>query len=68
MELLGVTQSAVSWAISDLELHIDFSLFDQIKGRLMVIPERRLFFTDGNAAIVGLDSLRSSRRPYSRFW
>ncbi len=59
-ELLGVTQPAVSRAISDLELRIGFSLFDRIKGRLMPTPEGRLFFTDVNAAFVGLDSLRSS--------
>jgi DNA-binding transcriptional LysR family regulator len=57
---LGVTQPAVSRAISDLEARIGFSLFDRIKGRLMPTPEGRLFFTDVNAAFIGLDSLRSS--------
>lgn len=59
-ELLGVTQPAVSRAISDLESRIGFSLFDRIKGRLMPTPEGRLFFADVNTAFVGLDSLRSA--------
>lgn len=59
-ELLGVTQPAVSRAISDLERRVGFSLFDRVKGRLVPTPEGRLFYNDVNAAFVGLDSLRSA--------
>jgi DNA-binding transcriptional LysR family regulator len=59
-ERLGITQPAVSRALTDLELRVGFDLFDRVKGRLVPTPEGQLFFGDVTMSFVGLDSLRAA--------
>src|SRR3954469_4187254 len=59
-ELLGITQPAVSRAVSDLEESLGFGLYDRVRGRLVPTPEGQLFFRDVSNSFVGLDRLRAS--------
>lgn len=59
-ELVGITQPAVSRALSDLEHALGFPLFDRLRGRLSPTPEGQLFFRDVATSFAGLDRLRAS--------
>ncbi len=58
--LLGITQPAVSRAVSDLEAALGFPLFDRTRGRLVPTPEGAMFYRDVAASFAGLDRLRAS--------
>lgn len=59
-ELMGVTQPNVSRLIGELEQTVGFSLFDRVKGRLILTPEGQAFFRDVDQSFRGLDRLKSS--------
>lgn len=59
-EVLGLSQPAVSKAISALERSIEFKLFDREKGRLVPTAEGQLYFREVQAAFVGIAKLRSA--------
>ncbi|MCR8723719.1 LysR substrate-binding domain-containing protein [Frigidibacter sp. ROC022] len=59
-ETLGISQPAVSKAISTLERSIGFKLFDREKGRLVPSAEGQLFFKEVELSFAGLAKLRSA--------
>ena len=60
--LMCVTQPAVSRLIGELELYLDFSLFDRNKGRLVPTPEALKFFTGVERFFIGIDELEKSAK------
>jgi DNA-binding transcriptional LysR family regulator len=54
---LGRTQPAVSRLLRELESEVGFSLFERIKGRLLLTPEGRHFFEELQRTFLGLDRL-----------
>ncbi len=59
-DLMCVTQPAVSRLISELEIHLDFKLFDRGKGRLAPTPEALKFFNGVERFFIGIDELESA--------
>ncbi len=59
-ELMGVTQPAVSRALSELERSVGFALFARVQNRLLPTPEGRQFFEEVDASFRGVDRLRAA--------
>ncbi|MEK9723452.1 MAG: LysR family transcriptional regulator [Rhodospirillaceae bacterium] len=61
-ELIGLTQSAVSRLISQLEDELGFSLFDRRHGRLLITPEGQHFYEVAEKVLAGIDQIRATAR------
>lgn len=59
-EAFGVSQPAVSRALSELEQSLGFALFARVRNRLVPTPEARIFHRDVQAFFRGMDTLRAS--------
>lgn len=55
---MGLTQSAVSRLITQLESEVGFKIFDRRQGRLHLTPEGQYFYTEVNKILQGLDQLK----------
>lgn len=60
--LMSVTQPAVSRLIADLEISLDFKLFERTKGRLHPTPEALRFYNGVERFYIGMDELDSAAR------
>ena len=61
-ELIGLTQSAVSRLISQLEDELGFSLFDRRHGRLLITPEGQHFYAVAEKVLAGIDQIKATAR------
>jgi len=61
-ELMGLTQSAVSRLITQLERELGFSLFDRRHGRLLITPEGQQFFAVAEKVLAGIDQITATAR------
>jgi len=61
-ELIGLTQSAVSRLISQLEEELGFSLFDRRHGRLLITPEGQHFYAVAEKVLAGVDQIKATAR------
>ena len=59
-KLMYLTQPAISRLIGDLEIHLDFKLFDRNKGRLVPTPEALKFFSGVERFFIGIDCLENA--------
>jgi DNA-binding transcriptional LysR family regulator len=59
-EIMGLTQSAVSRLISQLEDGLGFVLFDRHRGRLAITPEGREFFNAAERILDEVDQIRET--------
>ena len=64
-EALGVTQSAVSRQITQLESTLGFSLFERRNGRLHITPEGQHFYKAVERVLNGFDQIKSMARDNS---
>ncbi len=61
-ELMGLTQSAVSRLVTQLERELGFNLFDRRHGRLLITPEGQQFFTVAEKVLAGIDQISATAR------
>ena len=61
-ELIGLTQSAVSRLITQLENELGFNLFDRRHGRLMITPEGQQFYEIAEKVLAGIDQIKATSR------
>jgi len=61
-ELIGLTQSAVSRLIKQLEDELGFKLFDRRHGRLLITPEGQHFYVIAEKVLAGIDQINSTAR------
>lgn len=61
-ELIGLTQSAVSRLITQLEDELGFSLFDRRHGRLLITPEGQHFYAVAEKVLSGVDQIKATAR------
>ncbi|MBU2959204.1 LysR family transcriptional regulator [Paracoccus sp. 1_MG-2023] len=59
-KLMSVTQPAISRLIADLEIHLQFKLFERSKGRLHPTPEAIRFYSAVDRFFIGMDALEHS--------
>jgi len=59
-EIMGLTQSAVSRLISQLEDDLGFALFDRHRGRLAITPEGQEFFNAAERILDEVDQIRDT--------
>lgn len=58
--IMGLTQSAVSRLVSQLEDDLGFSLFDRHRGRLSITPEGREFYAVAERILSEVDQIRET--------
>ncbi|MBL6959017.1 MAG: LysR family transcriptional regulator [Rhodospirillales bacterium] len=61
-ETLGLTQSAVSRLISQLEDELGLDIFDRRHGRLVVTPEGQQFYAVAEKVLAGIDQITATAR------
>ena len=61
-EVMGITQSAVSRLITQLESELGFSLFDRRNRRLLITPEGRHFYEVAEKVLAGIDQISATAR------
>lgn len=66
-DLLGVSQPAISRAISRLASSTRLTLFRTVRGRLVPTPEAELFQAEVRTAFAGLDHLKSKAAAIREF-
>ncbi len=59
---LGLTQSAVSRLITQMENELGLSLFDRRHGRLLITPEGKLFYDVALKVLEGIDQMAATAR------
>ena len=59
-EVMGLTQSAVSRLVSQLEDGLGFELFDRHRGRLTITPEGQEFFSIAERILDEVDQIRET--------
>ena len=64
-EGIGLTQSAVSRLITQLERELGFQLFERRHGRLRVTPEGQLFYEAAEKVLTGMDQIKAMARDIS---
>ncbi len=64
-EALGVTQSAVSRQITQLEATLGFSIFERRNGRLHITPEGQHFYKAVERVLNGFDQIKAMARDNS---
>jgi DNA-binding transcriptional LysR family regulator len=62
---MGLTQSAVSRLVGQLEDELGFMIFDRRQGRLHLTPEGQRFYTEVEKILGGLDQLQSMAKDIS---
>ena len=62
---MGLTQSAVSRLVRQLEDEFGFVVFDRRQGRLHLTPEGQRFYTEVEKILGGLDQLQSMAKDIS---
>lgn len=63
-ERLGRAQSAVSYAIGNLEAQLGVTLFDRSGYRPVLTPEGRMLLADARAILLKVDTLRARARGF----
>jgi DNA-binding transcriptional LysR family regulator len=66
-DLLGLTQSAISRLISELERELALKLFDRQHGRLEITAEGRLFYRDAEKLLNNFDQIIANARDIRSF-
>lgn len=61
-ELLGLTQSAVSRLINQLENELGLNIFDRQHGRLRITPEGQQFYSVAGKLLSGIDQIMATAR------
>ena len=61
-ESLGLTQSAVSRLVTQLEKELGFLIFDRRHGRLFITPEGQHFYTAVEKVLAGVDQINAMAR------
>ncbi len=61
-DLLGLTQSAVSRLIAQLESELGLNIFDRQHGRLRITPEGQHFYIDVKKLLSGIDQIKATAR------
>lgn len=61
-ELMGLTQSAVSRLITQLEDELGLSIFDRRHGRLQITPEGQHFYDIARKVLDGIDQINATAR------
>ncbi len=61
-ELLGLTQSAVSRLITQLENELGLNIFDRQHGRLRITPEGQQFYDVAGKLLSGIDQIMATAR------
>lgn len=61
-ETLGLTQSAVSRLITQLEYEVGLRLFDRRNGRLQITPEGQHFYAIVEKVLAGVDQISATAR------
>lgn len=61
-ELLGLTQSAVSRLITQLESELGLNIFDRQHGRLRITPEGQHFYDVAGKLLSGIDQIMATAR------
>lgn len=61
-ELMGLTQSAVSRLISQLEEELGLNIFDRRNGRLHITPEGQHFYDVAGKLLTGIDQITATAR------
>ena len=59
-EVMGISQSAISRLIAQLEETLGFSLFDRHRGRLTITPEGREFFGMAEGILQQIDQIQET--------
>jgi DNA-binding transcriptional LysR family regulator len=59
-QVIGLTQSAVSRLVSQLEDGLGFALFDRHRGRLTITPEGQEFYSVAERILDGVDQIRDT--------
>jgi DNA-binding transcriptional LysR family regulator len=66
-DLLGISQPAISRALSRLASATRLTLFKNVRGRLLPTPEAELFHAEVKTAFAGLDRLKSKAAAIREF-
>ena len=66
-DLLGISQPAISRALSRLASATRLTLFKTVRGRLMPTPEAELFHAEVRVAFAGLDRLKTKAAAIREF-
>ena len=66
-EMLGLTQSAVSRLITELERELALPLFDRRHGRLEITAEGKLFYRDAEKVLANMDQMIATARDIRSF-
>ncbi len=61
-ELMGLTQSAVSRLVAQLEEELGLNIFDRRHGRLQITPEGRQFYDVAKKVLAGIDQIDATAR------
>jgi len=61
-ELMGLTQSAISRLITQLEHELGLKIFDRRHGRLVITPEGRHFYGVAQKVLAGIDQMTATAR------
>ena len=61
-ELMGLTQSAVSRLVAQLEEELGLSIFDRRHGRLQITPEGQQFYDVAKKVLAGIDQIDATAR------
>lgn len=61
-EMLGLTQSAVSRLITQLEKELGLNIFDRRHGRLIITPEGQHFYDAAQKVLEGIDQITATAR------
>ena len=61
-DLLGLTQSAISRLITQLETELGLNIFDRRHGRLRITPEGQLFYDVVKKLLSGVDQITADLR------
>lgn len=61
-EVLGLTQSAVSRLITQLEDELGLNIFDRRHGRLIITPEGEQFYEVAQKVLAGIDQIMATAR------
>lgn len=61
-ELMGLTQSAVSRLVTQLEEELGLNIFDRRHGRLQITPEGQQFYDVAKKVLAGVDQIDATAR------
>ncbi len=61
-ELIGLTQSAVSRSIKELEDELGMHIFNRRQGKMVLTPEGQIFFKEAEQVILGMERITNMTR------